>query len=93
MILLTVLQSHRMQGAELRAPDQDLPAADGCEDAHPVNAAGCLIGAAGPAGYSGWQGMAPGAKIAFQDLGTGTNGSIDAPDDLAREYFSYTYTM
>ena len=37
--------------------------------------------------------MAPGAKVAFQDLGTGTNGSIDAPDDLAREYFSYTYAM
>ena len=37
--------------------------------------------------------MAPGAKIAFQDLGAGKAGSIDAPDDLAREYFTYTYAM
>jgi hypothetical protein len=45
------------------------------------------------AGYTGWQGMAPQAKIAFQDLGSGSTGSINAPDDLANGYYQLSYSQ
>lgn len=35
--------------------------------------------------------MAPQAKIAFQDLGSGAAGSIGPPDDLANDYYQYSY--
>ncbi|KAK9836281.1 hypothetical protein WJX81_001826 [Elliptochloris bilobata] len=38
------------------------------------------------------QGMAPAAKLAFQDLGSGTSGSIDLPGDLAANYYPFSYT-
>ena len=37
--------------------------------------------------------MAPQAKIAFQDLGSGSTGSIDAPDDLANDYYALSYAQ
>ena len=42
-------------------------------------------------GSADWQGMAPGAKLAFQDLGSGTSGTIDLPGDLAASFYAYTY--
>ena len=45
------------------------------------------------AAYTGWQGMAPQAKIAFQDLGSGAAGSIGPPDDLANDYYQYSYNQ
>ena len=35
--------------------------------------------------------MAPMAKIAFQDLGSGAAGSISTPDDIAAGYYKYSY--
>ncbi len=43
------------------------------------------------AGSADWQGMAPAAKLAFQDLGAGTSGTIDLGGDLATDYYPYTY--
>jgi len=37
--------------------------------------------------------MAPQAKIAFQDLGSGSTGSINAPDDLANGYYQLSYSQ
>ena len=37
--------------------------------------------------------MAPNAKIAFQDLGSGTTGTIDTPDDLANDYYQLSYNQ
>ena len=37
--------------------------------------------------------MAPQAKIAFQDLGSGASGSITTPDDLANGYYLYSYNQ
>ena len=37
--------------------------------------------------------MAPQAKIAFQDLGSGSTGSINAPDDLANDYYALSYAQ
>ena len=37
--------------------------------------------------------MAPQAKIAFQDLGSGSTGGIDAPDDLANDYYALSYAQ
>jgi len=42
-------------------------------------------------GSSSWQGMAPLAKTAFQDLGTGTSSGILVPGDLANGYFPFSY--
>lgn len=39
-----------------------------------------------------WQGMAPLAKIAFQDLGSGTSGNLLVPGDLTRDYFPHSYS-
>jgi hypothetical protein len=41
--------------------------------------------------YSNWQGMAPAAKIAFQDLGTGNTGTLSVPYDLFYDYYPYSY--
>lgn len=41
--------------------------------------------------FSNWQGMAPGAKIAFQDLGSGNTGTLSVPYDLFSDYFPYNY--
>ena len=38
-----------------------------------------------------WEGMAPAAKLAFQDLGLGASGSIDLAGDLAADYYPYSY--
>jgi hypothetical protein len=43
------------------------------------------------AGSADWQGMAPAAKLAFQDLGAGPSGTIDLGGDLATDYYPYTY--
>lgn len=40
---------------------------------------------------SNWQGMAPGAKIAFQDLGSDNTGTLSVPYDLFYDYFPYNY--
>ena len=48
------------------------------------------MGAACP-GSADWQGMAPAAKLAFQDLGSGASGTIDLPGDLAVGYYPYSY--
>lgn len=37
--------------------------------------------------------MAPQAKIAFQDLGSGSTGGINAPDDLANDYYALSYAQ
>ena len=37
--------------------------------------------------------MAPQAKIAFQDLGSGSTGGISAPDDLANDYYALSYAQ
>lgn len=37
--------------------------------------------------------MAPQAKIAFQDLGSGSTGSINAPGDLANGYYQLSYSQ
>lgn len=42
-------------------------------------------------GSADWQGMAPAAKLAFQDLGRGTSGAIDLVGDLSVDYYPYTY--
>lgn len=41
--------------------------------------------------FSNWQGMAPGAKIAFQDLGSDNTGTLSVPYDLFYDYFPYNY--
>ncbi len=35
--------------------------------------------------------MAPGAKIAFQDLGSDNTGTLSVPYDLFYDYFPYNY--
>lgn len=37
--------------------------------------------------------MAPQSKIAFTDIGSGQTGSINAPANLATDYFLYTYNQ
>ena len=49
-----------------------------------------IINSAGSS--TAWQGMAPQAKIAFQDLGSGTSGNILVPANLARDYFPFAYS-
>ena len=45
-----------------------------------------------PAGaYNSWEGMAPSAKLAFTDIGSGTSGSLSVPSDLYSDYFPYSY--
>lgn len=41
--------------------------------------------------FSNWEGMAPAAKIAFQDLGSGSSGTLSVPYDLFSDYFPYNY--
>lgn len=42
-------------------------------------------------GVSQWQGMAPLAKTAFIDIGSGSSGSLLIPGDLTTDFFPYTY--
>ncbi|KAL0037541.1 hypothetical protein WJX77_001610 [Trebouxia sp. C0004] len=60
---------------------------------HGTHCAGSAVGSLQSPGYTGWQGMAPQAKIAFQDLGSGSTGSINAPDDLANGYYQLSYSQ
>ncbi len=41
--------------------------------------------------YSNWEGIAPGAKIAFQDLGNDNTGTLSVPYDLFYDYFPFSY--
>lgn len=41
--------------------------------------------------YSNWEGIAPGAKIAFQDLGSDNTGTLSVPYDLFHDYFPFNY--
>ncbi|KAL3130908.1 Signal peptide peptidase-like 2A [Trebouxia sp. C0009 RCD-2024] len=56
------------------------------DNGHGTHCAGSAVGST-QSGYTGWQGMAPMAKIAFQDLGSGAAGTISTPDDLANGYY------
>lgn len=38
-----------------------------------------------------WQGAAPSARLAFQDLGQGNEGSLALPPNLVLDYFPYSY--
>ena len=42
-------------------------------------------------GLNVFQGMAPAAKLAFQDLGIGASGSLTIPGDMSTGYFPFTY--
>ena len=39
------------------------------------------------------RGMAPDAKLAFNDLGSGGDDGISTPEDLADSYFSFAYNV
>jgi hypothetical protein len=38
-----------------------------------------------------WQGAAPDARLAFQDLGQGREGSLAVPPNVAIDYLPYSY--
>lgn len=42
-------------------------------------------------GPSPWQGIAPAAKLAFMDLGSGASANLLVPSQLDQDYFPYTY--
>ena len=47
--------------------------------------------AGSPPSRTGFQGLAPGAVLAFQDLGLGAASGIDVPSDLNADYFPFSY--
>ena len=60
-----------------------------------THVAGTLVGlpySAGSLTAPGTQyiGVAPGARLAFFDMGSGSDSTLYAPPDLAAEYFPYT---
>lgn len=50
-----------------------------------------MVIAGAQASFSDWSGAAPQAKIAFQDLGNDTTGSILVPSDISDGYLAYNY--
>jgi hypothetical protein len=61
---------------------------------HGTHCAASAVGAAGGAGAGGvsaWQGGAPGARLAFTDMGSGAGGELGVPLDLVHDYFPYAY--
>ncbi|KAK9815904.1 hypothetical protein WJX72_011677 [[Myrmecia] bisecta] len=76
--------SHR----KLRFYREFVDGADG--NGHGTHCGGSAAGSL-QIGFSPWQGMAPQAKLAFTDIGSGSDGTITTPDDLAKDYYSYAY--
>ncbi|BDA48510.1 probable serine protease/ABC transporter B family protein tagD [Coccomyxa sp. Obi] len=60
-------------------------------EGHGTHCAGSAVGALANGAFSNWQGMAPGAKMAFQDLGSDNTGTLNVPYDLFYDYFPYNY--
>ncbi|KAK9847309.1 hypothetical protein WJX84_004305 [Apatococcus fuscideae] len=61
-------------------------------EGHGTHCAGSMIGAqSGSSSY--WQGMAPGAYMAFTDIGSGTSGSLGPPTVLSRDYYPFPYAV
>ena len=44
-------------------------------------------------GSSYWQGMAPGAYMAFSDIGSGQTGSLGPPTKLSQDFYPFPYAV
>mmetsp|Transcript_31546 Transcript_31546/g.89554 ORF Transcript_31546/g.89554 Transcript_31546/m.89554 type:complete len:1752 (-) Transcript_31546:144-5399(-) len=68
---------------------------DGVDDnGHGTHVTASVAGSTSQGSWSDNNGMAPGAKLAFTDLGrTGHNGGIGVPGNLSRDYFPFAWNF
>ena len=69
--------------------------ADGVDaNGHGTHCAGSAVGAplaSAPGAARPWAGLAPGARLAFTDMGAGAAGDLAVPLDLGADYFRHHY--